>query len=151
MITTNCIFLMNWKPKREPILTCKFTSWPNISIEPTDTKLWNKLNVLPLSCKTWVNLRKSLLEKQWVPYLSLSLLATVLYFVSMFLLLYFQPPGLNFDPESLHLPGAQGIPGAEQCSIMWSQWGQINTCLIIIPLGAKHQIWSWTQVIVLPF
>ncbi|XP_056599929.1 peroxisomal biogenesis factor 19 [Triplophysa dalaica] len=28
------------------------------------------------------------------------------------------PPGLNFDPESLHLPGAQGVPGAEQCSIM---------------------------------
>ncbi|XP_052475848.1 peroxisomal biogenesis factor 19 [Carassius gibelio] len=28
------------------------------------------------------------------------------------------PPGLNFDPESLHLPGAQGVPGPEQCSIM---------------------------------
>nr|XP_055057658.1 peroxisomal biogenesis factor 19 [Misgurnus anguillicaudatus] len=28
------------------------------------------------------------------------------------------PPGLNFDPESLHLPGVPGVPGAEQCSIM---------------------------------
>ncbi|KAI2667720.1 Peroxisomal biogenesis factor 19 [Labeo rohita] len=28
------------------------------------------------------------------------------------------PPGLNFDPESLHLSGAQGVPGPEQCSIM---------------------------------
>ncbi|XP_051989905.1 peroxisomal biogenesis factor 19-like [Xyrauchen texanus] len=28
------------------------------------------------------------------------------------------PPGLNLDPESLHLPGAQGVPGAEQCSVM---------------------------------
>ncbi|XP_051984819.1 peroxisomal biogenesis factor 19-like [Xyrauchen texanus] len=28
------------------------------------------------------------------------------------------PPGLNFDPESLNLPGAQGVPGAEQCSVM---------------------------------
>ncbi|XP_016336146.1 peroxisomal biogenesis factor 19-like [Sinocyclocheilus anshuiensis] len=28
------------------------------------------------------------------------------------------PPGLNFGPESLHLPGAQGVPGPEQCSVM---------------------------------
>uniref|UniRef100_A0A8C2BXJ9 Peroxisomal biogenesis factor 19 n=1 Tax=Cyprinus carpio TaxID=7962 RepID=A0A8C2BXJ9_CYPCA len=28
------------------------------------------------------------------------------------------PPGFNFDPESLHLPGVQGVPGPEQCSIM---------------------------------
>lgn len=42
----------------------------------------------------------------------------VIYIIKMFVLLYFQPPGLNFDPEALHLPGAQGIPGAEQCSVM---------------------------------
>ncbi|KAI4873169.1 hypothetical protein NFI96_003291 [Prochilodus magdalenae] len=28
------------------------------------------------------------------------------------------PPGLNFDPESLHLPSGLGTPGAEQCSVM---------------------------------
>ncbi|KAL7879344.1 hypothetical protein SRHO_G00015980 [Serrasalmus rhombeus] len=28
------------------------------------------------------------------------------------------PPGLNFDPESLHLPGGPGAAGAEQCSVM---------------------------------
>lgn len=42
----------------------------------------------------------------------------VIYIIKMFVLLYFQPPGLNFDPEALHLSGAQGIPGAEQCSVM---------------------------------
>ncbi|XP_026870415.1 peroxisomal biogenesis factor 19 isoform X1 [Electrophorus electricus] len=28
------------------------------------------------------------------------------------------PPGLNFDLESLHLPGTQGAVGAEQCIVM---------------------------------
>ncbi|XP_007234430.2 peroxisomal biogenesis factor 19 [Astyanax mexicanus] len=28
------------------------------------------------------------------------------------------PPGLNFDPESLHLPGGLGAAGADQCSVM---------------------------------
>ncbi|TRY81978.1 hypothetical protein DNTS_030983 [Danionella cerebrum] len=28
------------------------------------------------------------------------------------------PPGFNFDPEAMHLPGVQGVPGAEQCSVM---------------------------------
>jgi len=67
----------------------------------------------------------------------------------MFVLLYFQPPGLNFDPESLHLPGAQGLPGAEQCSVMWSQWGQIYVCLKTIQFDANYL--NWTQWIMLRF
>lgn len=47
-------------------------------------------------------------------------------------LLPLQPPGFNFDMESLNLPGGPGAGAAEQCSIMW--WGS----------GAVHQK-RWSQ------